>query len=92
MNNLNLNMCSGNVLEELVQKFCKEQNKDEGLVWQRINSIYEARFDNRNLMQEKNNYEREHNTGDIPMAQWIANLVEVHNITPILDELINVMI
>jgi len=88
---MSFNKCSGESLEELVKDFCIERGKDEGEIWKRINTIYDTRY-HVDMMAKKNEYEVEHNVGDIPMAQWIANSSEVSNTIQIVDEMKNVMI
>ena len=88
---INFDMESGKVLQEKIQEFCKDRNKDEGVIWKEINNMYNTIFE-RNLMWEKNKYEADNHIGDIPMSQWIANERLVSEIFPLLDEMINVMI
>jgi len=64
--NINI-MESGNLLEEKVQEICKERNKDEGDIWNRINCSYLNIF-KRDLMWEKNEFQKENSFGDIPMS------------------------
>lgn len=79
-------MCSGEVLEEEVQKFCKRNNQDEGEIWQVINRIHTRNFD-RNIMYEKQQEEIRDGVGDIPMAQQFAKEKMVSNVIYILQGL-----
>lgn len=84
-------MCSGQLLEEKVQEFCKNNDRDEGHIWQIINSIHTKQF-GRNIMWEKKQHEKENNIGDIPMAQFFAKCHIVSNAIEIikgLEECIN---
>jgi len=81
-------MESGIFLEEQVQQFCSKYNKEEGYIWQAINSIHTKTY-NRNIMWEKQKEEQENNTGDIPMAQAFAKAQLVHNVISILRGLTN---
>lgn len=64
-------MCSADLLEERVQEFCRNNNKDEGEIWQIINNIHTKQF-GRNIMWEKQEFEKNNNCGDIPMAEYFA--------------------
>ena len=79
-------MCSGQLLEEKVKEFCKNNDKDEGYIWQVINNIHIKQF-GRNIMWEKKQYEKENNIGDIPMAQFFAKAQKVNNAIEILKGL-----
>ena len=79
-------MCSGEFLEERVQEFCRSNNKDEGQMWQIINDIHTKQY-GRNIMWEKQQYEKENNLGDIPMSQQFAITNLVHRAVEILKGL-----
>ncbi|WP_026887023.1 hypothetical protein [Clostridium beijerinckii] len=79
-------MCSGELLEEKVQQFCKNINKDEGQIWQVINSVHTKTY-GRNIMFEKERYQKENNLEDIPMAEQFAKLNLVHRAIEILKGL-----
>lgn len=81
-------MYSGIYLSEQVKDFCKRNCKDEGQIWQIINNIHTKEF-SRNIMWEKQQFEKENNTGDIPMAEWFAKAEKVHNAIYILKGLQN---
>lgn len=81
-------MCSGLVLEEEVQSFCKRNNLNEGEIWQVINRIH-TRVYNRNIMWEKQQEENEKGIGDIPMYQQFAKAQLVHNAIYIVQGLQN---
>jgi hypothetical protein len=71
-------MYSGIFLREQVENFCRENNKDLGEIWQVINRIHTKEY-GRNICWEKQQFERENNTGDIPMSEWFAKTETVHN-------------
>lgn len=50
-------MCSGELLEEKVQEFCNNNNRDEGQIWQVINNVH-TRMYGRNIMWEKEQYQK----------------------------------
>ncbi|ABR36040.1 hypothetical protein [Clostridium beijerinckii] len=79
-------MCSGELLEEKVQKFCNNNNKDEGQIWQVINNVHTRTY-GRNIMWEKEQYQKENNLEDIPMAEQFAKLNLVHRAVEILKGL-----
>ncbi|GEP65904.1 hypothetical protein CBE01nite_36720 [Clostridium beijerinckii] len=79
-------MCSGELLEEKVQEFCKNNNRDEGQIWQVINNAHTRTY-GRNIMWEKEQYQKENNLGDIPMAEQFAKLNLVHRAIEILKRL-----
>lgn len=79
-------MCSGEFLEERVQEFCMNNNKDEGQMWQIINDINTKQY-GRNIMWEKQQYEKENKLGDIPMSQQFAKMNLVHRAVEILKDL-----
>lgn len=79
-------MCSEEFLEERVQEFCRNNNKDEGQMWQIINDIHTKQY-GRNIMWEKQQYEKENNLGDIPMSQQFAKMNLVHRAMEILKGL-----
>lgn len=79
-------MCSGEFLEEKVQRFCENNNKDEGYIWQVINDIHTKEF-GRNIMWEKQQYEKKNNLPDIPMSQQFARENLVHRAIEILKGL-----
>ena len=81
-------MCSGQFLEDEVQKFCSENGLNEGEIWHVINRIHEKKYGG-NMMKQKNDYERENSCSDIPMSQWFANKSLVHNAIDILEGLKN---
>jgi len=83
-----MTMYSGIYLNEEVMKFCKENNKDLGEIWQVINRIHTKQY-SRNIMLEKQQFERENNTGDIPMSEYFAKTETVHNAIEILKGLKN---
>jgi hypothetical protein len=69
-------MCSGQLLEEKVKEFCHRNGKDEGYIWQVINDIHTKEY-GRNIMWEKQQFEKENNLPDIQMSEQFAkeNLV-----------------
>lgn len=79
-------MCSGELLEEKVQEFCKNNNRDEGQIWQVINEVHTRTY-GRNIMWEKEQYQKENNLADIPMAEQFAKLNLVHRAIEILKGL-----
>ncbi|NRT73283.1 hypothetical protein [Clostridium beijerinckii] len=79
-------MCSGELLEEKVQEFCKNNNRDEGQIWQVINEVHTRTY-GRNIMWEKEQYQKENNLEDIPMAEQFAKLNLVHRAIEILKGL-----
>ncbi|CUU49834.1 MULTISPECIES: hypothetical protein [Clostridium] len=79
-------MCSGELLEEKVQEFCKNNNRDEGQIWQVINNVHTRTY-GRNIMWEKEQYQKENNLEDIPMAEQFAKLNLVHRAIEILKGL-----
>lgn len=79
-------MCSGEFLEERVQEFCINNSKDEGQMWQIINDIHTKQY-GRNIMWEKQQYEKENNLGDIPMSQQFSKMNLVHRAIEILKGL-----
>ncbi|NRT36630.1 uncharacterized protein YjaG (DUF416 family) [Clostridium beijerinckii] len=79
-------MCSGELLEEKVQEFCKNNNRDEGQIWQVINNVHTRTY-GRNIMWEKEQYQKENNLEDIPMAEKFAKLNLVHRAIEILKGL-----
>ncbi|NRY59634.1 hypothetical protein [Clostridium beijerinckii] len=79
-------MCSGELLEEKVQEFCKNNNRDEGQIWQVINNVHTRTY-GRNIMWEKEQYQKENNLSDIPMAEQFARLNFVHRAIEILKGL-----
>ncbi|EKQ51589.1 MULTISPECIES: hypothetical protein [unclassified Clostridium] len=79
-------MCSGEFLEEKVQEFCKINNKNEGQIWHLINNIHTKEY-GRNIMWEKQQYEKQNNLGDIPMSQQFAKENLVHRVIEILKGL-----
>lgn len=83
-----MTMCSGQYLEEQVQRFCKECNQDEASIWQVINRIHTKDY-NRNILWEKQKEEKENNTGDIPMSEQFAKANMVSNAIYILEGLEN---
>lgn len=83
-----MTMYSGIYLNEEVIKFCEENNKDLGEIWQVINRIHTKQYF-RNIMWEKQQFEKEHNTGDIPMSEYFAKTETVHNAIEILKGLKN---
>lgn len=81
-------MCSGQFLEEKVKEFCKTNNKDEGYIWKVINNIHMKQF-GRNIMWEKEQFQKQKNTGDIPMSEWFAKNEIVHRAIEILKGMQN---
>jgi hypothetical protein len=81
-----MTMYSGIFLKEQVEAFCRENNKDLGEIWQIINRIHTKQF-GRNICWEKEQFQRDNNTGDIPMEQWFARVEMVHNAIEILKGL-----
>lgn len=81
-------MYSGIYLKGEVVVFCQRNNKDEGQIWQIINNIHTKEYA-RNIMWEKQQFEKENNTGDIPMSEWFAKTETVHNAIYILKGLQN---
>jgi hypothetical protein len=79
-------MCSAQVLEEKVQEFSKKNNIDEGQLWQTINNIHTKQF-GRNLMWEKQEFEKNNNCGDVPMAEQFAKENLVHRAIEIIKGL-----
>ncbi|NOW89843.1 uncharacterized protein YjaG (DUF416 family) [Clostridium beijerinckii] len=79
-------MCSGELLEEKVQEFCNNNNRDEGQIWQVINNVH-TRMYGRNIMWEKEQYQKENNLKDIPMAEQFAKLNLVYRAIEILKGL-----
>ena len=79
-------MCSGEFLEEKVQEFCARNNQDEGYIWRIINNIHTKDY-GRNIMWEKQEYEKENNLGDIQMSQQFAKENLVHRAIAILKGL-----
>jgi hypothetical protein len=79
-------MCSGQVLEDLVQEFCIKNNKNEGELWQIINNIHTKQY-GINVMSKKHEYEKENGLGDVPMADQFARMSMVHNAVDILKGL-----
>jgi hypothetical protein len=81
-------MYSGIYLKGEVISFCNENNIDEGHIWQVINRIHTKEY-GRNIMWEKEQFQKENNTGDIPMSQYFAKTETVHNAIEILKGLKN---
>jgi len=81
-------MESGIFLEEKVKEFCTRHKKDEGQIWQAINTIHTRDY-GRNLMWEKQEEEKKNNSGDIPMSQYFAKCEKVSNAIDILKGLEN---
>lgn len=81
-------MYSGLHLSEQVKEFCKINLLDEGNIWQVINRIHTKEY-GRNICWEKEQFQRENNTGDIPMSEWFAKTETVHNAIDILKGLKN---
>ena len=79
-------MCSGLLLESEVQKFCANNNLDEGEMWQVINRIHTNQY-GRNIMWEKQQEEKEKGISDIPMSEQFAKNVLVHRVIEILKGL-----
>lgn len=79
-------MYSGIYLNGEVTTFCKDNQLDIGETWQVINRIHTKQYA-RNIMFEKQQFEKEHNTGDIPMAEYFAKTETVHNAIEILKGL-----
>ncbi|NRT91846.1 hypothetical protein [Clostridium beijerinckii] len=79
-------MCSGELLEEKVQEFCNNNNRDEGQIWKVINDVHTRTY-GRNIMWEKEQYQEENNLADIPMAEQFAKLNLVHRAIEILKGL-----
>jgi hypothetical protein len=79
-------MCSGQLLEEKVKEFCVRHGKDEGYIWQTINTIHTKEY-GRNILWEKQQYEKENNIGDIPMSEQFAKENLVHRAIDILKGL-----
>lgn len=64
-------MCSGELLEEKVQEFCKNNNRDEGQIWQVINEVHTRTY-GRNIMWEKEQYQKKIIW---QIYQWLNNLL-----------------
>lgn len=71
-------MQSGILLQEEMHKFCKTNNYDEGLAWQTLNKIHTEEY-GRNIIWEKNQYEKENNLGDVPLCEYFAKQEKVSN-------------